>query len=221
MSTGFIDIILLAMIAGFIILRLRSVLGRRTGHEGQPHSAPGKLQPADGPDDSAAGGPDEDHGADVIPLNVDSKTRRALSEISRADHSFDLERFLAGARQAYEMILEAFWKGDKDTLRQFLSKDVYEQFASAIDERERKGHKHESRILDITEMKIVEAALEDQSAEITLAFQSDVVLVVRDEDGKLVEGNTSDTIRVDDVWTFARDVDTTDPNWTLVSTRSD
>lgn len=221
MSTGFIDIILLAMIAGFIILRLRSVLGRRTGHEGPPQSAPGKLQPADGPDDRTAIRTDDNQEAEVIPLNVDSKTRRALTDISRADHSFDLERFLAGARQAYEMILDAFWKSDKDTLRKFLSKDVYDQFVSAIDERERKGHKHESRILDITEMKIVDAAFEDNTAEITLAFESDVVLVVRDEDGKLVEGNISDTIKVDDVWTFARDVDTDDPNWILVSTRSD
>jgi predicted lipid-binding transport protein (Tim44 family) len=207
----FLDIILLAMVAAFIALRLTSVLGKRTGHEGAPR-LPGAAEPEDGK-------------AKVIPL----PDRRPRSEappdandptagIAAADRDFDRETFLAGAKQAYELIIQGFARGERAALKPMLSSDVFEDFSGAIKQREAAGHKQETTIVAIKTAEIVAAGLKGRNAEITVRFVSDLINVTRDAEGNVVDGHPSAVDEVTDVWTFARSLQSRDPNWTLVAT---
>ena len=222
------DIILLAMIAGFIFLRLRAELGNRTGNEPLPPAA-GRGAPGGHTGDGAVdsyGRPvdmrDEVPGSDdtVVDLEEDPALRRAYADIRRADPDFDLARFIEGARSAYPMILEAFWQGDKDTLRTFLSDDVYGQFAGAVEAREERGETLENKILDVSDAQITAARMAGDTAELTVRFTAELVAVTRNSDGDIVDGTLSDAVTVHDKWTFARDTASRDPNWILVATRA-
>ncbi len=223
-------IIFLAL-AVFIFLRLRSVLGQRTGRERPPFDpysrdaarpAPEKViaLPNRAPD--AAAKPAETVAAPGERWKgvAESGTPVAngLDAIAGADPEFDGKHFVTGARAAYEMIVTAFAEGDRRTLKNLLSRDVYEGFEAAITEREKAGHKAETRFVSIDSADITHAELKNGSAQVTVKFVSQLVSVTRDKSGNVVEGNPDRVTDVTDVWTFARDLSSRDPNWKLVAT---
>lgn len=216
----FIDIILFAMVAGFILLRLRSVLGRRTGEERRPPNPYNKREPNAPEQDNVVKLPDRTQPRDgerQVQVGDGSPMSAALTQIAIADPNFDRDGFLHGARAAYEMTVEAFAKGDRDTLRMLTSPDVYEPFEAVIEDRERRGHVQETAITAMKSVEIVDASLEGSQAEVTVRFVSDTVSAVRDTDGQLVGGPAREH-EVIDTWTFARDVSSRDPNWILIAT---
>lgn len=216
-----LDVILIAMVAGFIALRLRSELGKKTGNEPLPPAAGRAPYAQDNAPTIDADAVEVNRGqADVIDLEQDPEVRAGLSDIRGADSYFDAGQFLDGAKSAYQMILEAFWAGDKEALQDFLDDTVLSQFSAAIDQREKDGLTLENRILDVTEAKISAAQLIKRSAEITIDFAAEIIAVTRDADGKLVDGDLSDAIDLSDKWTFARDTRSKDPNWMLIATRA-
>mgnify|MGYP006289397641 CR=1 FL=1 len=224
MNGGVVDLIILAMLAGFIILRLRSVLGRRPEDDQSP--APGQAgpRPQDGPVARKPGAVDRDargDGDSVVDMEADPKLREVYRRIRRADASFDPAGFLSGAREAYTMILEAFWAGDKETIKPFLSDKLYTSFAKAMDDRAEQGHQVENKIVDLDKVDIADAEMVDGRARLTVRFVTSLVNLVRDEQGRVIEGDPTDTIEVTDRWTFERDPKSADPNWTLIATRSE
>ena len=212
------EIVILAMIAAFLGLRLYSVLGRRAEHEEepvptrfeQPEGKQSQGQPRIAPQPAPAR-PREFAG---FPLAVD----QGLRAISGADRHFDLVGFLEGARGAYAMILEAFWNGDKETLLELCDSDVYQGFADAIDAREAAGEKVDNRLIRIEEVQIQGAEMAGRTARITLLFRADIAAVTRDGAGNVVAGSLDDAIESRDIWTFSRDVSSADPQWLLDET---
>lgn len=216
------DIIILAMIAAFILLRLRSELGKKTGNEPLPPAAGGGQHSGGAPGfggERRADMVEDMVGGDVIDLEENPKLRQAYQEIRRADRNFDVSQFLTGAKAAHEMILEAFWGADKDTLKEFLDDTVYSQFATAVDQRVEGGFVMHNKLLDVTEVDIIDARMNGRMAEVTVHFRAEIIAVTKDKDGNVVEGNTSDAIEVNDKWTFARDTKSRDPKWMLVATQ--
>lgn len=226
-SLQYIDIILLAMVAGFVALRLRSVLGRRTGDEEEriEKQRAGAMERAQKPpaEDTAAAHQDED----VAPMgrpswteHVDPKSDvgRTLSRIMVADRSFDPDQFIEGARSAYGMIVKAFAAGDRDTLEPLLSPEIYEEFEAAIKDREDKGETMETTLVDIEDSHITHASLEGDTADITIRFETLAASAVRNADGEVISGNVSDAHKIVEDWTFSREVTSKDPNWLLVDT---
>jgi predicted lipid-binding transport protein (Tim44 family) len=226
-------IIFLAL-AVFIFLRLRNVLGQRTGDERPPYdraardvlrgAQDGKVVPMPSPSIDPALAPN----ADVTPpsdrwKNVaepGSALEHGLNAIAGHDSGFDAQHFLTGARGAYEMIVLAFANGDRRALKDLLSSEVYDSFESAIREREKRDHKTETRFVSIDKAEIVTAEVRDRSAQLTVRFVSQMITVTRDKTGAIVDGNPDKVADITDVWTFARDVASRDPNWKLVGTGS-
>jgi predicted lipid-binding transport protein (Tim44 family) len=227
-SFQFIDLIVLAMIAGFILLRLFSVLGRRTGHE--PGSDPAASRfPRPGGDAPVEAGaenvvripmPRPRRGADIEPAYQGTPLEAGLVKLKAADPSFMVARFLSGAASAFELIVGAFAKKDTDTLKPLLSAEVYGQFASAIQEREDRGETLETEIVVLKPAKIESIEVENNRAQISVRFSSEQVNVVRNAQGAIIEGDKDHVQSVTDIWTFARDLASRDPNWALVATRS-
>jgi predicted lipid-binding transport protein (Tim44 family) len=209
-DNGALDIILLALVAGFILLRLRSVLGRRTGHERPPAAPAERSVPAA---DNVTQFPPRDG----VPAARGSAAA-GIARIKLADSGFDENEFAGGAKAAYEMVVTAFAQGDMETLRQMVAPDVTTGFAQAIAERNRAKRKQETRVERIRSAEIVEADLRGNMAEVTVKLTSDLINVVRDDEGKVVEGNPNASEEVIDVWTFSRDTRSGDPNWTLIAT---
>lgn len=231
-SFQFIDIILFAMIAVFLILRLRNVLGRRDGHEGGHRDPFGSnvsveevsdgqdkkiIQLPDGSDENNFSGNKGDTSS-----SADGNTALAagVAEIQRLDNTFNTEDFLVGARVAFEMVLEGYSNHDRKILENLLSAEVLVNFLRAIDEREKAGHVLEDTLVGIEKSEIVEAYIEDERAQVTVKFVSEQINVVRDSEGQIASGNPNEVINVVDLWTFARDIHSTDPNWALVATHS-
>jgi predicted lipid-binding transport protein (Tim44 family) len=227
-------IIFLAL-AVFIFLRLRSVLGQRTGRERPPYdpysSARDAIRPAPGDKVVALPGraPDttQPPSLPVVPADrwkgvAESGTTLAggLDAIAGEDESFDPKHFISGARSAYEMIVTAYAAGDRRQLRNLLSREVYDGFETAIREREQKGEKVETRFVSIDGADITHAELRGKTSQITVRFQSQLVSVTRDSAGVVIDGNADKVTDVTDVWTFARDVSSRDPNWKLVATEA-
>lgn len=225
-----IDIIFFAMVAAFILLRLRSVLGRRTGNEPTPPAeGPARRRAAaagggsDERDEEAEGREpesDEAHGHEAMLRTMPLDVRHGLEAICRKDRSFRIGHFLEGAEAAYRMILEGFWEGRLDDIRGFLGDEVRKDFADAVRARERGGLAVENRLLETSRTEIETATLDGKTAEIAIRFESEIIAVTRDADGHVVEGDVTDTVRVTDIWTFARDLGSRDPNWTLIETRA-
>ena len=219
MSSAVIQLLVLAAVAVFLILRLRNVLGTREGFE-KPPVVPGERPAAqdDGPVfDVIEGGPDRDI-TDHVPEG--SETAEALMAMKTIDETFHVGEFLEGARGAYEMILMAFERGDLKAIEPFLSKDVFESFAGVVDMRADKGLTVEATFVGVREMNLNEATFDPKSklGEITVRFVGELTSVVRDEAGDIIEGNPSEIKRQRDTWTFARKMGTDDPNWQLVAT---
>jgi len=225
MDSGFpfLDIIFLAMVAGFLALRLRSVLGRRTGDESGPADPlhPGGEEP--GPEQALTGRDRDARPDPALSLDIPpgSRLARSLARIGAVDPGFDVEGFLSGAQAAYRMIIEAFANGDRETLRELLNDDVYAEFEAAIAAREAAGQTMEGRVVHLDRAEIDSASLEAGVAEISVRFQADLLSVTRDAEGRVVDGNPSDAEPVIDVWTFAREPGSADPNWRLVATRTE
>ena len=223
--------LLILAVAVVILLRLRSVLGTRTGHE-RPYDpyateASEKARRADGKVIPLPGSkPAEDiYASDRATEPVwqgvaeeGSTLAKGLEKIARADKSFEVKDFLEGAKMAYEMIVTAFAQGDRKTLKPLLSKDVYEGFAEAIAEREKAGETIETQIVGIDKADIVGATLQGRRASITVKFQSQMITVKRNSDGGVIDGDERTVQPITDVWTFDRDVTSRDPNWRLVAT---
>jgi len=222
---NFLDIVLVAMVAGFIFLRLRSVLGRRTGHERQrPDPFHARESAEDNvvnmPERDGRGEDDRSREAEAELWAEDSPIGAGLTQIKIADHRFEPGGFVEGARAAYDMIVTSFAKGDRETLKQMLSDEVYENFETAIAERESQQQRMETTITAIKNADIVDARMNGRNAEITVKFVSDMISVLRDQSGDNVGGQPHER-EVTDIWSFARDTRARDPNWTLIATSSE
>lgn len=218
MNSPIIQLLVLAGIAVFLILRLRGVLGTREGYEKPAVTRPDPERRINKPDfDVIEGGPDLDI-TDHVEDGSDSA--KALAAMKRLDPTFNVSEFLGGARGAYEMILMAFEKGDLDEIVPFISEDVYEAFASVVDERQRQGLTIEAKFIGISDMTLSEATFDEFSkeGEVSVRFKSEMTSVVRDSAGDIVEGADNEIKRQKDNWTFARKMDAGDPNWRLVAT---
>lgn len=212
------SIILLAMIAAFLGMRLYSVLGKRTGHEQEPVMPRRDDRAAPAPvrlDESDAVGSSRDQAPVNSGLVYEPSAEAGLRQLLASDRHFDAGRFMDGAQAAYRMILEAFWKGDRDTLRDLCDDDSYEGFIAAIEDREARGEKLENRLIGIDSAKITAVELGRNEARITVRYQADISAVTRDADGKLIAGSMTDGVQTDDLWTFRRKVGSSDPNWLL------
>jgi predicted lipid-binding transport protein (Tim44 family) len=238
----FFDIILFAAIAAFLVLRLRSVLGKRTGHQERPSHDPFNQPQSGGRPNGQGSARDRDK---VIPMpdrnnkrpeqeaeevtdadlreaaeKADTPLSAGLTQIKLADRDFDEEGFVEGAKAAFEMVVTAYAEGDRETLKQLLANDVYKDFEAALSERERAGHTLETTLVNIREADIIEAELQQKTAFVTVKFVTEQINVVRDRTGEPIEGDPEHVADVTDIWTFARNTRSRDPNWTLVATRS-
>ncbi len=235
-SLAYLDLIVLGLLLGFIIMRLRSVLGRRTGEERQrpdhytmrrDHQDTADSDAGHGERDNVTRFPGLDRDDEDQPSPEDRLSRYAekgsplaqgLLDIQLADREFDPAHFLSGARGAYEMIVTAFAEGDRQQLQGLLSDDVMADFDGAIGARESRGETMEFTFVGLNDAKMTEAVLEDRVAEITVRFVSEVISVTKNEDGAVIEGDPSSVRQVTDIWTFARDSGSASPNWLLVAT---
>jgi predicted lipid-binding transport protein (Tim44 family) len=220
----YFDIILFAMIAAFLVLRLRSVLGRRTGNERRRDLFPRRSPPMSDRHDAEHVATADSTGK-VTPLApIAAKPADTVAEginrIRHADPGFDPSQFLAGARMAFEMIVTAFTKGDKAALRPLLADEVFRPFAQSIDERMAAKETVETSDLKLDDCEIVEADMNGRTARITVRLVSHQITVTRAMDGSIVDGDPDRPIEKTDYWTFARDTRSTDPNWMLVATNS-
>lgn len=208
-------VVLLAMIAGFAALRLYMVLGKRTGHE-QPLPKPADdrlpLPPVLRPVEAAP------EARDTAPRHMEQKAESGVRAIIAADPAFSLPTFIDGVKSAYRMILEAFWKGDEETLAWLADDDVRAAFAQAIAERSAAGHVLDNKLLSIERATVVDASLAGKQARISVRIDADISSVTRDAGGIVIAGSLSDAIETQEVWTFARTLKSGDPNWKLVET---
>ncbi len=227
MSQGFqfFDLIFLGMIAVFILLRLRNVLGTRTGHEKPPEDVrPGRTGPGVQTKGGAVinlprrGGPG---GSDTALSATEIRLRQVLTEIALADPHFDADDFADGARQAYEMIIIGFARGDRELLRGMVGEEVYANFDAAITAREAAGQTMETRLAEIRDARITQASLRAKMAEVSVKFTADLISSITDAAEELVQGHPTLPQQVSELWTFARDTASDDPNWTLIATCPD
>jgi predicted lipid-binding transport protein (Tim44 family) len=217
-----VEIVILAMIAAFLGLRLYSVLGRRAEHEEEPIQ--GRFDRPPGMGRTPAPRPAEE--SESFPQRLPERrypaatpaVERGLRDIAASDRRFDAFAFMDGARGAYRMVLEAFWQGDKEELRQLCEPSVYDSFAEAIDARLAAGETLDNRLVRIEEAAIADAEYDAPMARITVRFRSDIAAVTRDANGNVVAGSLDDAIEAIDVWTFARNINSADPDWLLVET---
>jgi predicted lipid-binding transport protein (Tim44 family) len=228
-----IDIIVFALIAGFLIYRLNSVLGSRHGDERQRRNpfaddpaAADRAAPANGPVIEGAAVPL----APSAPLvfdgvvdparDADGRIREGLQDIAAADRFFDLPSFIGGARYAFEMVVTAYARGERETLRGLLSPKLYAGFEQGIAAREQAGHTTEITIHRIKRATIIEAHLGGTMAYVTVDFDVEQTTVTRDAEGRIVDGDPERIFSVEDIWTFTRDTRSSDPNWMLIETRA-
>ncbi len=217
-----ISIILLAMVAAFLGLRLYSVLGKRSGHEQDPiarqpveeRSAPVIQPPVPNNEPAIANVP-------TAQFDIDQSAESGLRSIINADRQFEPLLFVEGAKSAYQMTLEAFWKGDRKALEFLCDDDVLDGFVTVIVEREERGEQVENRLVRIESARITGAEYDHPDARITVRFDSDIAALVKDKKGKIIGGSMSDAVEAHDIWTFTRDVKSGDKNWKLDETDAD
>ena len=221
------DLLLIAGVAIFLVLRLGSVLGKRTGHENPPKAYKEVLETKKAADDFE---PEEK----VVPLpslkerhdrefddqQMEGPLHDGYAAIREHDPSFSPAKFLEGARAAFEWILRAYVEGDRETLRSLLSDDVYKSFEGSIAQRESLGHRIEEMLIGIDKADVIEAEMQGSKAVITLKIVSKQVNVVYDNLDAIVSGDPQKVIDITDIWTFCRDTKYNDPNWILTATRS-
>ncbi|SLN30760.1 Tim44/TimA family putative adaptor protein [Roseisalinus antarcticus] len=218
MNSPIIQLLVLAGIAVFLILRLRSVLGTREGFEKPKVTESETAKSRKRPDfEVIEGGPDRDI-TENVPEGSDAA--KALAAMKRAEPSFGVSDFLGGARGAYEWILMAFENGDLSEIKPFLSDDVYEVFAEVVEERKAKGLTVKATFVGLSEIALKDAEFDEttREAELSVRFTGEITSVVHDSAGDVVEGSSTEIKRQRDVWTFARTMGENDPNWVLVAT---
>ena len=226
------DILIYALVAAGLVFWLRNILGTRHGDERQrpnPFTPRTEDDPATRADPAAAlhGGdvPSADAAPDPLALpgtlraEIAATATAGLSDILRADRNFELAPFIGGAQDAFVMIVEAFAAGDRELLKSLLNKDLYRAFDDAISAREKAGEKMETEIHAIRKTEVIEAAMRDRMAVLTLRFVADETVVVRDGEGNILSGHPDRVSETIDVWTFGRDVKSKDPTWFLLATR--
>ena len=214
----YFDILLFAVITGVLLIRLHRVLGRRTGHETPP------PETASGSDSQSQA--ESPVAPEVEPAAEPTETGPALARgqaggleaLQAADPTFDPEQFLGGARQAFELIVSAFARAEREPLRQLLSDSVYHSFEDSIAERERHGQVMEVRNIKVAHASVESAYIEDAHAVVRVEFESEKIEVIRNPDGTVADGDPDIPARASDVWTFSRVIKSTDPNWTLIRT---
>lgn len=209
------SLIVLALVFVFVALRLWSVLGRRTGHE-QPLVKPESVPMVRG---MAPKAPEADRtpaiGQEAPPS---ASAASGLRAIAAADPQFDVGRFVEGAKAAYGMVLEAYWKGDQDALDKMVDPEVAHAFAHAIHDREEAGETLDNRLISIEQAQIEDANIENGIAHVRIRFDADVAAVTRDRDGNVIAGSLTDAVPTHDVWTFSRPTKSPNPNWMLTET---
>jgi len=212
-------IVILALVALFIGLRLYSVLGERTGHE-QPI-----VKPADAEADArleprapTAHGLVPAAASDANDLAYLPTAGPGVRALLVADPSFDVARFLEGAQAAYRLILESFWKGDLDTMRPHVDGHIYDAFSGAVEQRATDGLVLDNRLVAIEQAVIAGAEVDRKVALVTVRFEADIAAITRNAAGEVVAGSLSDAVQTRDRWTFRRDIGANDPNWQLVET---
>ncbi|QNN66055.1 Tim44 domain-containing protein [Sphingomonas rhizophila] len=211
-------IVILALVALFIGLRLYAVLGERTGHEApimKPAEADKRVEaPATAAPVKGAGATPADMG-DLAYLPTAGPGVRALLA---ADPTFDVARFLEGAKAAYRLILESYWKGDLASMRPHVDDHVYDTFASAVKDRDSSGLKLDNRLVAVEQAVIAGTEVDKVEALVTVRFEADIAAVTRNAEGEVVAGSLSDAVQTRDLWTFRRSLASNDPNWLLVET---
>ena len=217
MNSTILELVVLAGIAVFLILRLRSVLGTRDGFEKPPATAPVARPDRARDFDVIDGGPDHDI-VDHVPEG--SPAAKALAEMKRVEPSFNVSEFLSGARGAYEMILMGFDNGNIRDLKPFIAEDVYETFEQVIAHREEQGLTIEAEFIGVRDMKLADATFDPQTrrAEVTVSYVGELTSVVKNAEGEIVEGDPRAIKKQKDVWTYARIMGSDDPNWQLSAT---
>ncbi|MGP1394037.1 MAG: Tim44/TimA family putative adaptor protein [Inquilinaceae bacterium] len=218
-----IEILILGLIAAFLIFRLRSVLGKRTGHEQRrpnPFSTPPQTKDGAQANDKVVALPERNRPSDGEPVRPDAArtAKGGLTQVKIADPSFDERGFVNGAKAAFSMIVEAFAAGDTAALRPLLDDELYDSFSTEIRRRLAENETRETTIVKIRSAEIVEAQMSGNTALVTVKFVSDQINVTRDETGAVVDGDPDTAIELTDLWSFSRNTRSTDPNWTLVAT---
>lgn len=235
--TDFLDLptLIIIGVAIVVLLRLRSVLGTRTGNERPPsqrirdrEEKPQETDDTVVPLRPRAAAPAEDSDAERAARKREAQIEQfshgdqdlatGLADIAEVDGNFTPKSFLEGAKSAYEMIVTAFAEGDKKTLKNLLEKDVYDGFEAAIKDREAQNHSVDFTFVGLPSIEISEASLEKRIAQVTIQFKAEVVSATRDAEGNLIEGNADQVMTIADEWTFARNTKSRDPNWKLVAT---
>ncbi len=209
-------VVLLAMVAAFLALRLYSVLGKRTGHEQQPLARAAEERPA-----AVAVPRTIDVAADVREpqnRNIEPKAEAGLRAIIAGESGFDVAQFLQGAQAAYRMTLEAFWQGDEGTIAELAQPDVAHAFGEAIAARREAGETLDNRLISIERATIADAVLDGREARIVVRFDADIAAVTRDAEGQVIAGSLTDAVETHDLWTFSRTLKSRDPNWKLADT---
>lgn len=216
----FLDLIFLALVAGFLVYRLRNVLGRRDGYEQKPDELAGRKPVEDNVVDLTKARHAD--AADIVETATvaDRTVAAGVVQLQTADPNFDPDDFVAGAKGAFEMIVGAFAEGRVEDIRPFLGAEVYANFAAAVREREEAGEKIETQVIAIKKATIVDAAMKGREAVVSVEFVTEQINVVRDAADTVIDGDPDTTITLTDVWTFSRDVRSSDPNWKLMVTRS-
>lgn len=220
-SIPYADIVILALIAGFILLRLRSVLGQKSGNDNPQFFKREEKDATREPIVQLLGKKQEKPADDADPYLFalkDDAVARTIADIKRMDPQFSATSFLAGAKMAYEMVFDAFAKGDRKTLEMLLDKPIYDTFSNEISAREKSPEKTEITLVAIKPRDIVKAELMGNRARLAVKFDSEQVSVVRDASGAIVDGNPSDHQIMDDEWVFERDVTSKNPNWKIIET---
>ena len=221
----FVDIIFFAMVAVFVILRLRSVLGRRMGHE-QRDEAPKPPVPARANDAGAEGETEAESNVIQLPgrngqqVPKDTPLGAGLTQIKLADARFDAAQFQENSKAAFEYIVMAFAEGDVAKLKPLLSKDVFDGFAAAIASRAEQGHTLTTTLVRIKDAELTEATMNGRTATITVRYVTEQINVTHDSEGKVVDGDAESITEAVDIWTYERNTRASDPNWVLVATET-
>lgn len=211
-------IIILAMIAAFLGFRLYSALGKH-GQDGAIPKPEERIRTAPtAPSAPSTDAPQPLGGTRPADLVYEPSAEIGIRAIFAADRSFDVGRFIAGAQAAYRMILEAYWRGDKDALAELCDADSLAAFATAIDARAERGETLDNRLVTIDRARIIDASCDNGLARVVVRFDADIAAITRDGDGRMVAGSMTDAVATHDVWSFVRRIDSSDPNWLLDET---
>lgn len=235
-GSGNVFTIIIGLVAVFVLLQLRRTLGKKTGYDGSDEKDDSKdrhpfdlnKKPQNEEDNIVPLYPDSEEeeaapvhlGREKLGIEPKSPFYDKVVEMHNIDPTFNMREFIDGAEGAYAMILESFWRGDKEILKQMLNRKVCEQFSSVIDDFNLNGQSFGNEIKDIEKISLEDLSLAGSMAEVTLKFQTAILSFVKDSNGKVIDGNPDRHVVLNDIWTFVRDLKSSDPNWTLTKTKS-